>query len=59
MSAVSLALTIIGIPFAIQHLKRAGIALAPIGKNIVDREVAAAAPTANGAATAASLRREA
>ena len=58
MSAVSLALTIIGIPFAIQHLKLAGIALAPIGKTIVSKEVAAAARAANGAATAASLRRE-
>jgi len=58
VSAVSLALTIIGIPFAIQHLKLAGIALAPIGKTIVDKEVAEAARAANGAATAASLRRE-
>lgn len=36
-------LTIIGIPFGIQHLKLAGIALAPIGKTIVTKEVAAAA----------------
>jgi uncharacterized membrane protein YccF (DUF307 family) len=35
-SAVSLALTIIGIPFAFQHLKLAACALAPIGKTIVD-----------------------
>ena len=35
--------TIIGIPFGIQHLKLAGIALAPIGKTIVSKEVAAAA----------------
>ena len=34
------------------------VSLAPTGKTIVDKEVAAAAPTANGAATAASLRRE-
>jgi uncharacterized membrane protein YccF (DUF307 family) len=27
--------TIIGIPFGLQHLKLAGIALAPIGKTIV------------------------
>jgi len=58
VSAVSLALTIIGIPFAIQHLKLAGIALAPIGKTIVAKEVAEAARAANGAATAASLRRQ-
>ena len=33
---------IIGIPFALQHLKLAGIALAPIGMTIVPKEVAAA-----------------
>ncbi|MEK2690804.1 YccF domain-containing protein [Bdellovibrio sp. GT3] len=33
--AVLLGITIIGIPFAIQHLKLAGISLAPIGKAIV------------------------
>ena len=37
ISAVGCAVTIIGIPFAIQHLKLAGIALAPIGKTIVDK----------------------
>ena len=42
LSAVACFVTIIGIPFAIQHLKLAGIALAPIGKTIVDKEVAAA-----------------
>jgi uncharacterized membrane protein YccF (DUF307 family) len=33
--------TIIGIPFGVQHLKLAGLALAPIGKTIVPNEVAA------------------
>ena len=33
-------LTIIGIPFGWQHLKFAGLSLAPIGKDIVDRDVA-------------------
>jgi uncharacterized membrane protein YccF (DUF307 family) len=42
-SAVATALTIIGIPFAIQHLKLAVCALAPIGKTVVTREVADAA----------------
>lgn len=42
MSALFCFLTIIGIPFGIQHLKLAGIALAPIGKTIVSKEVAAA-----------------
>lgn len=41
MSAVACAITIIGIPFAIQHLKLAVISLAPIGQTIVDKEVAA------------------
>jgi uncharacterized membrane protein YccF (DUF307 family) len=40
-SALVCFLTIIGIPFGIQHLKLAGIALAPIGKMIVPKEVAA------------------
>ena len=43
ISAVLCFCTIIGIPFAIQHLKLAGIALAPIGKTIASKEVAAAA----------------
>lgn len=32
--------TIIGIPFGIQHFKLAGISLFPIGKEVVDKEVA-------------------
>lgn len=47
VSAVLNFFTIIGIPFGIQHLKLAGIALAPIGKTIVSKEVAAAARRAN------------
>lgn len=43
VSALACFVTIIGIPFGIQHLKLAGIALAPIGKTIVDKEVARAA----------------
>lgn len=42
LSAVACFLTIIGIPFGIQHLKLAAIALAPIGKTIVDKQLAAA-----------------
>ncbi|GAA0600162.1 YccF domain-containing protein [Caenispirillum bisanense] len=41
MAAIALGLTIIGIPFAWQHLKLAHISLFPIGKMVVDREVAA------------------
>ncbi|MBE9610086.1 YccF domain-containing protein [Chitinilyticum piscinae] len=36
-AAVGLFCTLIGIPFALQHLKLAGIALAPIGKTIITR----------------------
>ena len=42
VSAAACFVTIIGIPFAIQHLKLALMALAPIGKTIVDKELAAA-----------------
>jgi len=34
--AVGLAVTIIGIPFAWQHLKLAALALAPVGKAVVE-----------------------
>ena len=36
-------ITIIGIPFGIQNLKLAGLALAPVGKTIINNEEAAAA----------------
>ncbi len=39
-SAIFCFITIIGIPFGIQHIKLAMIALAPIGKTIVPNEVA-------------------
>jgi uncharacterized membrane protein YccF (DUF307 family) len=47
ISAVLNICTIIGIPFGIQHLKLASCALAPIGKTIVPKEVAAAARRRN------------
>jgi uncharacterized membrane protein YccF (DUF307 family) len=56
ISALLSFITIIGIPFGIQHLKLAGIALAPIGKTIVTKEVAAAARKANAEAAVAALR---
>lgn len=37
ISALVCFVTIIGIPFGVQHLKLAAIALAPIGKTIVDK----------------------
>lgn len=39
LAAILCAITIIGIPFAIQHLKLAGISLMPIGMAIVDRDM--------------------
>lgn len=56
-SALACALTIIGIPFAVQHLKLAGMALAPIGKAIVSKEEAEAARRLN--AEASVVRRQA
>ncbi|MDR2876984.1 MAG: YccF domain-containing protein [Chromatiales bacterium] len=58
-SALACFITIIGFPFGIQHLKLAGIALAPIGKTIVTKEVAEAARKANAQAAVAALRRSA
>jgi hypothetical protein len=55
--AIANFVTIIGIPFGIQHLKLAGIALAPIGKTVVTKEVAAAARAAAATATVAELRK--
>lgn len=37
------AVTVIGIPFALQHLKLANLAIAPVGKTIVNTHVAEAA----------------
>jgi uncharacterized membrane protein YccF (DUF307 family) len=42
VSALLCTVTIIGIPFAIQHLKLAGISLAPIGKEVVSKATARA-----------------
>ena len=56
ISAAACFVTIIGIPFAIQHLKLAGIALAPVGKTIVSKEVAAAAREANARAHVTRMR---
>ena len=41
---------------SIQHLKLAGIALAPVGKTIVSKEVAAAAREANARAQVSRMR---
>ncbi|WED24488.1 YccF domain-containing protein [Vibrio sp. JC009] len=57
LSAVACFVTIIGIPFSIQHLKLAFIALFPIGKTIVEKEVAFAARDANAQETVSKLRK--
>lgn len=56
VSALINFVTIIGIPFGIQHLKLAGIALAPIGKTIVTKEMAAAARKMDAEHTVATFR---
>jgi uncharacterized membrane protein YccF (DUF307 family) len=55
-SAIACFITIIGIPFALQHLKLAGISIAPIGKTIVTKEIAAAARNANAEVKVVNLR---
>ena len=56
ISAICCFITLIGIPFGIQHLKLAGIALAPIGTTIVDKAVAAAARRHNAEASVSAMR---
>lgn len=48
-AAVANALTIIGIPFAVQHVKLALCALAPVGKTVVSKEMAEQARRRNAA----------
>lgn len=56
ISAAACFVTIIGIPFAFQHLKLAGIALFPIGQTIVTKEAAAAARMISSEATGSTMR---
>lgn len=56
MSAIACFVTIIGIPFAVQHLKLAGIALAPIGKTVVSVEVADASRRVQAEASVLGMR---
>ena len=58
LSAAACFITIIGIPFGIQHLKLAGTALAPTGKPIVEKELPAAVRGENAQADL-SRRRDA
>lgn len=45
--AIAQAVTIILIPFALQHLKLAGASLVPVGKTVVDKHLAHAAKASN------------
>ena len=58
VSAVAMFITIIGIPFGIQHVKLAAIAISPIGKTIVSKEVAAAARMHNAQDSISRMRRK-
>ena len=57
MNAIACFITIIGIPFGIQHLKLAGIALFPIGQTIVDKEVAAEVRMQNAKEKVSQMRK--
>jgi len=50
LAAATTAVTIIGIPFAWQHLKLAAISFAPIGKTVVKKELAQLARMSNAQA---------
>ena len=56
LSAIACFVTIIGIPFSIQHLKLAGISIAPVGKTVVPKEIAVAARNANAEIEVANIR---
>ena len=56
LSAAACFVTIIGIPFGIQHLKLAECALAPIGKTVVLKEVAEEARRRNAMMSAGRYR---
>ena len=56
INAIACFITIIGIPFGIQHLKLAGIALFPIGQTIVDKEVASEVRVQNAREKVTQLR---
>lgn len=56
MLAVVLGLTIIGIPFALQHIKLAAASLFPIGQTVVDIDLADAARRREAQGRLESLR---
>lgn len=56
LAAVVSGLTIIGIPFAVAHLKIANVALLPVGKTVVRKEIAEEARRRAAAETVDTLR---
>ncbi|WNZ56085.1 YccF domain-containing protein [Microbulbifer sp. MKSA007] len=56
LHAIACFITIIGIPFGLQHLKLAAISLSPIGKTIVSKEVAHSAKMRNADVEVTRLR---
>ena len=57
MRAIGLGITIIGIPFAIQHLKLAYASLFPIGQTVVDADMVSEARRNRETAQVEELRR--
>lgn len=58
LAAASTALTIIGIPFALQHLKLAAVCFAPVGRTVVKKHLAEAARIQNAQAQLKHIRGE-
>lgn len=56
IAGVACCVTILGIPFGLQHFKLAGLAVAPIGKSIVRKELAAEARASNAKADLEKVR---
>ncbi|MCA8211622.1 YccF domain-containing protein [Burkholderia vietnamiensis] len=56
IAGVLCCITIIGIPFGLQHFKLAGLAVAPIGKSIVTKELADEARKTNAKQDLQKLR---
>ncbi|ALP61583.1 YccF domain-containing protein [Paraburkholderia caribensis] len=56
VAGIACCITILGIPFGLQHFKLAGLAVAPIGKSIVRKELAEEARLANAKADLAKVR---
>ena len=56
IAGVACCITILGIPFGLQHFKLAGLAVAPIGKSIVRKELAAEARASNAKADLEKVR---